>query len=123
MAKNRNLRAWGAASTGAGAAVLATAATACCVPILAPLLVSVLGVSGSIWAAGLKPYSLLILAASGVLLGYGFWTVYRRRPLAEGETCTAKPPPMVRPVLWFSALLWLLALGANTLQLLASRSG
>ncbi len=123
MANQRNLRAWGAASTGAGAAVLATAATACCVPILAPFLVSVLGVSGSIWAAGLKPYSLIILAIAGLLLGYGFWTVYRRRALVEGETCAARPPLMVRPVLWFSALLWLLALVANTLQLLALRSG
>ena len=121
MAKQDKLRAWGAATSGAGAAVLATAATACCVPILAPLLVSVLGVTGSIWAAGLKPYSLLIVGISGVLLGYGFWTVYRPRAISEGKTCSAKPPVLVRPVLWIAAFLWLVALALNVIQLLASR--
>ncbi len=118
----QNYRAWGAATTGAGAAALATAATACCVPVLAPLLVSVLGVTGSIWAAGLKPYSLLILGASGLLLGYGFRTVYRR-PAAEGEACPAKRPVFVRWVLWISALLWILAFAVNGLQILATRFG
>ena len=81
MAKGKSVSAWSAATTGAGAAVLATAATACCVPILAPLLVSVLGVSGSIWAARLEPYSLVVLLLAGSLLSYGFWTVYRPRLL------------------------------------------
>ena len=34
--------------------------------------VSVLGVSGAVWAAGLKPYSPYILAGAGLLLAYGF---------------------------------------------------
>jgi len=120
--KEQSLSAWGAATTGAGAAVLATAATACCVPILAPLLISVLGVTGAVWAAGLKPYGLVILGVAGLLLAYGFWTVYRR-PVAAGEACSMKRPVLVRWVLWFSALLWLLALAVNVLQILASRIG
>jgi len=123
MSERGRLRAWGAATSGAGAAVLATAATACCIPVLAPLLVSVLGVSGVVWAAGLKPYSLAILGVSGLLLAYGFWTVYRRRTATAGEVCPTRRPLLVRWVLWFSALLWLLALAVNTLQLLAPRFG
>lgn len=122
MDKKQNLSAWGAATTGAGAAVLATAATACCVPVLAPLLISVLGVTGAVWAAGLKPYDLAILGLAALLLAYGFWTVYRR-PGATGEACPAKRPVVVRWVLWLSAVLWLLALAVNALQILASRIG
>ncbi len=121
MGQQRKTRGWGAVTTGAGGAVLATAAMACCVPVLAPLLVSTLGVTGSIWAAGLKPYSLLILLASGVFLGYGFWTVYRRRPVAVGDRCSTNRPKLQRVVLWVSAVLWGLALSLNVLQLLASR--
>ena len=122
MDKNRDFSAWGAAGTGAGAAALAAAATACCVPVLAPVLVSLLGVSGAVWAAGLKPYSLVILGVAGALLGYGFWIVYRR-PVAEGQACPTKRPVLVRWVLWLAALLWALALVLNLLQLLASRIG
>ncbi len=122
MDRKRDLSAWGAATTGAGAAVLATAAAACCVPILAPLLVSVLGVTGAVWAAGLKPYSLAILAASGALLAFGFWTVYRR-PVAAGQACPAKRPVVVIWTLWLAALLWASALAVNVFQLLASRIG
>jgi hypothetical protein len=109
MVKKADLATWGAATSGAGAAVLATAATACCAPILAPIIVSVLGVSGAVWAAGLKPYSPYILSGAGLLLVYGFWTVYRRRPLPAGASCPARRPRSARIVLWVSALLWLVA--------------
>lgn len=63
----------GAATSTTGAAVLATVASACCVgPVLAPVIVAVLGASGAAWAAGLKPYSPYIPGASLVLLVYGF---------------------------------------------------
>lgn len=116
---DKPLRGLGAAATGAGAAVLATAASACCVPVLAPLLVSVLGVSGAVWAAGLKPYGPLILAVAGLFLAYGFWSVYRPRPPAAGATCPAQRPLSTRIVLWTSAGLWLIAFGLNLLQFLA----
>ncbi len=116
-----SLKGLGLAATGAGAAALATAATACCVPVLAPLLVSLLGVSGSVWAAGLHPYSLLILALASLPLAYGFWSVYRRRALAAGQACPAKRPWLPRLALWSAAALWLFALALNMLQLLARR--
>jgi len=92
------------------------------VPVLAPLLVSALGVSGAVWAAGLKPYSLLILGIAGALLSYGFWIVYRR-PVATGQACPTERPVLVRWVLWLAALLWALALVVNLSQLVASRIG
>ena len=122
MDKKRDFSAWGAAGTGAGAAALATAVTACCVPVLAPVLVTVLGVSGAVWAAGLKPYSLVILGIAGIPLSYGFWIVYRR-PVAAGQACPTKRPVLVQWVLWLAALLWVLAFVLNLLQLLASRIG
>jgi hypothetical protein len=75
-----------------------------------------------VWAASLKPYGLVILAVSGLLLMYGFWTVYRA-PVANGAACSSQRPVLVRWVLWGSALLWFVALALNTLQFLATRIG
>lgn len=116
-----SLKSLGVAATGAGGAVLAAAATACCVPVLAPLLVSLLGVSGAVWAAGLQPYSPLILAASGLVLGFGFRSLYRKRDTAAGEICATTRPRLPRLVLWIAATLWFFALALNMLQLLARR--
>ena len=103
----------GVAAAGAGAAALATAASACCVPVIAPLIVAVLGAGGAAWAAGLKPYSLAILAAAGLLLAYGFWAVYRPRPAAAGEACPARRPLTPRLVLWIASALWAVAASLN----------
>jgi hypothetical protein len=76
----RGVGALGAATTGVGAAVLALVAGACCVsPVIAPLIVGVLGAGGSVWAAGLKPYGWWILGGSALCLSVGFWSVYRPR--------------------------------------------
>src|SRR5436309_15767954 len=79
------------ASTGVAAAALTVVAAACCVsPVVAPIIVGVLGASGAVWAAGLKPYGWWILAGAFVCLASGFWTVYRPRPSCEvGDV----PPP------------------------------
>ena len=115
MKEKRNLQAIGAATTGTGATLLATAASACCVPVLAPLLVSVLGVGGSVWAAGLKPYSPYILIVAGASLGFGFWSLYRQ-PVSETAACPARRPTGVRFALWASTLIWLVALALNLLE-------
>jgi hypothetical protein len=99
----------GVAAAGAGAAALATAASACCLPVIAPLVVAVLGAGGAAWAAGLKPYSLAVLAAAGLLLAYGFWVVYRPRPAAAGEACPVRRPLTPRLVLWVASALWAIA--------------
>src|SRR5437868_15055802 len=68
------------ASTGVAASALTVVTAACCVsPVIAPIIVGVLGASGAVWAAGLKPYGWWILGAAAVCLAFGFWTVYRPR--------------------------------------------
>lgn len=117
------LGAAGAAASGAGAALVATAATACCAgPVIAPLVVAVLGASGAAWAAGLKPYSPWLLAGSALMLAFGFWSTYRKParcavPAATSSARNVFAAKAARAVLWLAALMWLLALVAQfTLQ-------
>ena len=109
------LAAAGAAVSGAGGALVATAATACCAgPILAPLVVGVLGASGAAWAAGLKPYSPWLLAGSAGMLAFGFWSASRRPPSCEIPGVKVRRSHLaVRVVLWLSALLWVGATVVN----------
>lgn len=111
-----HLAAVGAALSGAGGAFVATAATACCSgPLLAPLIVGVLGASGAAWAAGLKPYSPWLLAGSAGMLGLGFWSSYRAAPSCEVVPSKQgqRTATIVRGVLWISALLWIAAAAVN----------
>ena len=101
------------AAAGAGAAALATAAGACCVPVIAPLIVAVLGAGGAAWAAGLKPYSLAILVLAGLFLGYGYWVLYRPRTAAAGEACAVVRPIAPQVVLWIATAFWILAVLLN----------
>ena len=108
-----NKSAVGVAAAGAGAAALATAAGACCLPVVAPLVVAVLGAGGAAWAAGLKPYSFAILGVAGLLLAYGYWVVYRPRQAAAGEACPVQRPLSPRLVLWIATALWAVAAFLN----------
>lgn len=107
------------ASTGVAAAAISVVTAACCVsPVLAPILVSVLGASGAVWAAGLKPYSWWIFGGAFLALAYGFWTIYRpRAKCAVGSSPPQKTwlPRVARLALWFGATCWLVAV---TLHLL-----
>src|ERR1700730_13391479 len=70
----------GTATAGVGAAVTATLASVCCTgPILAPIIVGLLGATGAAAAAGLKPYTPYLFALSLVMLAVGFRTVYWTR--------------------------------------------
>ena len=100
------------ASVGLGAGALALGASACCVPILAPLLVSVLGVSGSIWAASLSPYSIWIVSASGLVVGWAGWLIYRPR-LDAGAACRSRPALVAHSGYWVAVAIWVLALALN----------
>ena len=104
----RGLGAVGAATTGIGAAVVTLVAGACCVsPVLAPLIVGVLGASGAVWAAGLKPYGWWILGGSGVCLAAGFWSVYRSRDacdLADRPRSNGVMQRVAKVSLWISAV-------------------
>ena len=107
--KRRPLGALGAGAAGAGAALVAVFASSCCIPVIAPLIVAVLGASGSAWAAGLKPYSPYILAGSLGLLLYGMWTVYKPRPECSSEGCPTGAGFGVKAVLWVAMSLWTLS--------------
>ena len=102
----------GAVSAGLGAGVLSLGASACCVPVLAPLLVSVLGVTGSIWAASLTPYSVWIVLTSGLVIGWAAWSIYRPRATAAA-VCRSRPAPVVHIGFWLAVSVWILALGLN----------
>ena len=99
------------ASTGDAAAALTVVTAACCVsPVLAPIIVSVLGASGAVWAAGLKPYGWWILGAALVCLAFGFWTVYRpRTECAVGDLPRQSRlmPKIAKASLWFGAACWM----------------
>lgn len=99
------------ASTGVAAAALTVVTAACCVsPVIAPIIVGVLGASGAVWAAGLKPYGWWILGAAAACLAYGFWTVYRpRRNCAAGDAALSRRrwSTVAKVALWFGAACWM----------------
>ncbi|GMU64570.1 MAG: hypothetical protein AMXMBFR36_08440 [Acidobacteriota bacterium] len=105
----------GAAVAGAGGALMATAATACCAgPVIAPLVLGILGAGGAAWAARFEPYSVWFLAGSGGMLAFGFWSIYRVRLACEvpagGRNARQR---LVRLLLWVSASLWVAAVAIN----------
>jgi hypothetical protein len=99
----------GAAGLGTGAALTAGVAGACCAgPALAPIFLSVLGASGLATVSGLRPFTPWLLLASALMLGFSFWSSYRRPACVE----SVAPPisravRVVRVVTWLAATLWL----------------
>ena len=111
----RHTGALGAASTGLGGSVASLVVGVCCVsPVIAPLVVGILGASGAAWAAGWKPYAGVLLLASGVLLAVSFWLIYRPRVAClAGETDVHQPvwgPRIAKIVVWAGAVFWGVAL-------------
>ncbi len=103
-----------ARATMAGAILAAIAASSCCV---LPAVLAIVGVSGVGAAAALEAYRPIFLAVTLVLLGVGFYLVYRKPKVAvdadvDGCGC---PAPNVRrsgkPMLWLSLLAVLLFAG------------
>lgn len=91
-----------------GAVLTATVASLCCV---GPVVVSIVGVSGALLAAGLKPYRPYLMLGSLALLGLSFWLVYgpAARSLS-GAACPTRSGRTTRVVLWIAAGAWALAL-------------
>jgi MerT mercuric transport protein len=96
----------GAAAGGLSAFVAAIAGL-CCV---GPLAIAVIGVSGAVAAASLKPYRLPLLAVSFLLLAAAFWRTYRPRMATTGGSCPIVVGRVTRVGLWVAALVWLIAL-------------
>jgi len=99
----------------AGGMLGALAASSCCI---LPLVLFSLGVSGA-WIGNftwLAPYQPYFIAATLLLLGSGYWLVYRSgtRTCSEGETC-ARPLPnrLVKATLILATMLVAAALGLD----------
>ncbi len=104
----------GAATTGIGGALTTVVATACCAsPVLAPMIVGLVGASGAAWAAGLKPYRGYMLLGSFVMIAGSLWSVYRPRPACSLPAAGFRDkwlPRITKGVVWCAALLWATAL-------------
>lgn len=109
----------GASAGTLGAAITTVFASLCCV---GPAAFAVLGATGVTFAALLTPYRPYLLAASALLLGYGFWRVYRPAASPAGAACPARVGRPMRLMLWGSLVLWAaaaLAFAATELPRLA----
>ncbi|RMG10140.1 MAG: hypothetical protein D6731_18040 [Planctomycetota bacterium] len=95
------LGARGGALATAGAVLSAALSSACC---WLPLLLVGLGVSASGLAGALEAYRPVLLVATAILLGLGFYQSYLRpKRCAPGEACAAPSPRLQR---WNRILLW-----------------
>src|ERR1700676_2363172 len=83
-----------------GLSALALAFGVCCV---APWAVTLLGVAGAVLLARLAVIQPYVVAGTVVLLGVGFWSVYRR-PRAE-VACDVAQRRRLRWVVWGAAIL------------------
>lgn len=112
-AKARDLGAIGAGATSVGAAGVAVIAATCCVsPVVAPIIVGLLGASGAAWAAGTRPYRVPILGLIFVLLAIGFRATYRRPTQCAIDSSPQRQGPLptiAKTVLWAGAICWIVA--------------
>ena len=101
----------GSATVGVGAAVTATVASVCCTgPVLAPIVVGLLGATGAAAAVGLKPYTPYLFALSFVMLAFGFWSVNRAKRACVVAGSAVSPGVafnISQIVLWVAAVLWI----------------
>lgn len=103
----------GAATAATGSAVTAAVAAACCVgPSIAPLLLPVLGASGLIAIAALRPYMIWLEVVTALLLAFSYWQVYRRRAVCLQANALQIPRSLrvARTVTWVATGLWLVSL-------------
>jgi mercuric ion transport protein len=90
----------GVTSGALGLSALALAFGVCCV---APWAVTLLGVAGAVLLARLAVIQPYVVAGTVVLLGLGFWFVYRR-PRAE-VACDVAQQRRLRWLVWSAAIL------------------
>jgi mercuric ion transport protein len=103
----------GAATAATGSSITAAVAAACCVgPSIAPLLLPVLGASGLIAIAELRPYMIWLEMITALLLAFSFWQVYRRRAACVPANGPRMPASLrvARIVTWVATGVWLLSL-------------
>ncbi|HZY95756.1 MAG TPA: mercuric transporter MerT family protein [Candidatus Cybelea sp.] len=113
MSSRQTAAAVGAAGIASGSALTAGVAAACCVgPSLAPLLLPVLGATGLITIAMLRPYTIWLDLFAALMLAFSFRQVYRRRTACAPDGAPAIPTSLrvARIVTWVAAGLWILSL-------------
>jgi hypothetical protein len=114
----------GTATAGVGAAVTATLASVCCTgPVVAPIVVGLLGATGAAAAAGLKPYTPYLFALSLVMLAIGFRIVYaaKRSCITAGSIRTVSTSLKIsQVVLWIAAVLWVVSVAFTVYSLTTS---
>ena len=102
----RSPRQWlsgGAAVGGLAGAVTAALAGLCCA---GPITFALLGAGGAVAAAGIAPYRLPLLLASGALLGVGYW---QRRQATEEKACPTTVGRWIRVSLRVAIVAWIAA--------------
>jgi mercuric ion transport protein len=87
-----------------GLSALALAFGVCCV---APWAVTFLGVAGAVLLARLAFFQPYVVAATIILLGVGFWFVYRQPPAQA--TCNIVQRRKLRWLVWSAAILVIIA--------------
>jgi hypothetical protein len=101
----RSARSWltsGAAVGGLAGALTATIASLCCI---GPITFFLLGAGGAVAAAGLRPFRLPLLIASGVMLGIGYWRT-NRAPSAAAA-CPPQAGRWIRISLRIAIVAWI----------------
>jgi mercuric ion transport protein len=114
----------GAASVSIGAVIAATLGAACCsVPLLGPVIVATLGVSGAATFAGIKPYTPYLFILSFLMLAFSFWTVYRpsKRCVvdAHGQVKYAARQS-IKVLLWVATAVWIISVSFTFISLAKS---
>ncbi|MCH7876038.1 MAG: mercury transporter MerT [Gemmatimonadetes bacterium] len=107
---NRRLFEIGSTTGATGSALASGAASICCV---GPIAITILGVQGAIWAAGVKPYRYYLLAGSLLFIGLAFRIVYRPPKFIAAASCSTRVGRFTKVLLWGSGAIWLAALVLN----------
>ncbi len=107
---NRRLFEIGSMTGATGSALASGAASICCV---GPIAITILGVQGAIWAAGVKPYRYYLLAGSLLFIGLAFRIVYRPPRFIAAASCSTRVGRFTKVLLWGSGAIWLAALVLN----------
>lgn len=98
------------AAVGMGGAATAAAVSACCAgPALGPLVVTLFGASGAVALEGFRPYTILLLVASGLAIGVSFWLNARSARRCSVERASMPFQAVMRRLPWVSAVVWLAA--------------
>lgn len=96
----------------AGSVLGAILASSCCI---APLVLITLGLTGT-WIGSLtalEPYTPVFVGMTTILLGFGFWHVYRKPKVAcedDSYCATEASGRITKSALWIATLLVLLTL-------------